>query len=85
MKETKLLPCPFCGHKASVYHVPYTSEKFNPTFSVKGFGSLGYNTTKTITKYAIKCNKCKATMGAYSTQKSAEQAWNRRATDERAD
>lgn len=79
MERNELKPCPFCGHKASVYRVPYTSTKFNPTFSVEGLGSIGYNTTKQTVKYAIKCNKCKATMGAYTTQKSAEEAWNRRA------
>lgn len=75
---SELKPCPFCGGKASVRHVPYTTTKFNPTFTVDGFGSLGYETPKTTTKYTIKCNKCKATMGAYSTQKSAITAWNRR-------
>lgn len=79
MKETELKPCPFCGHRASVYCVPYTSTKFNPVFSVEGFGSLGYDTTTKTTKYAIRCNKCKCAVGAYTSQKSAENAWNRRA------
>ena len=43
MKE--LLPCPFCGHKASAYQTIEEKSKFNPTFTLDGFGSLGYNTT----------------------------------------
>ena len=81
MENRELKPCPFCGHKASVYNVPYTSTKFIPVFSVEALGSLGYNKAKNTVKYAIKCNKCKCTVGAYSTQKSAEEAWNRRAND----
>jgi Lar family restriction alleviation protein len=82
MEHNELKPCPFCGHKASVYRVPYTSTKYNPKFSVEGLGSLGYNTVKNTVKYAIRCNKCKALVGAYVTEKSAIAAWNRRANNE---
>lgn len=81
-RETELKPCPFCGHKANIYHIPVQTTKFNPTLSVEGLGSLGYKTTTNTTKYAIKCVKCKASVGAYATLKAAEDAWNRRANYE---
>lgn len=74
----ELNTCPFCGHNASVYNVPVETTKFNPTFSVQGFGSLGYNTTKKSTKYTIRCNKCKAAIGPYATRKQAIESWNKR-------
>lgn len=35
-------------------------------------------------RHVVKCTKCKASM-EYRDRKSAIKAWNRRATDERAD
>ena len=74
----ELNTCTFCGHNASVYNVPVETTKFNPTFSVEGFGSLGYNTTKKSIKYTIRCNKCKAAIGPYATRKQAIESWNKR-------
>ena len=76
MKE--LLPCPFCGHKASVYQTIEEKSKFNPTFTLDGFGSLSYNTTTKKTKHLVRCNKCKASVGIYATEKQAIESWNKR-------
>ena len=70
--------CPFCGHRASLYNVPTEITKFNPTFTVRNFGSLGYNTTKKSVKYTVRCNKCKASVGPYASRKQAEESWNKR-------
>ena len=70
--------CPFCGHNATIYNVHTETTKFNPTFTVHGLGSLGYNTTKKSTKYTVKCNKCKASVGPYASRKQAEESWNKR-------
>ncbi len=78
----ELNTCPFCGYHARICNVPIETTKFNPTFSVQGFGSLGYNTTKKSIKYTIKCTKCKAAIGPYATQKSAIDAWNKRTKGE---
>ena len=74
----ELNTCPFCGHRATIYNVPTETTKFNPTFTVQGFGSLGYNTTKKSTKYTVRCNKCKASVGPYASRKQAEESWNKR-------
>lgn len=70
--------CPFCGHRATIYNVPVDTTKFNPTFTVEGFGSIGYSTTKKSTKYIVRCNKCKASVGPYASRKQAEEYWNKR-------
>ena len=70
--------CPFCGHHATIYNVPTETTKFNPVFTVREFGSLGYNTTKKSTKYTVRCNKCKASVGPYASRKQAEESWNKR-------
>ena len=74
----ELSTCPFCGHNASVYNVPVETTKFKPTFTVVGIGSLGYNTTKNSIKYYVRCNKCKASIGPYTTRKHAVESWNKR-------
>lgn len=76
MKE--LLTCPFCGHKASVYQTQSETKQFNPVFSVSGFGSVGYNTTNKKIKHLVRCNKCKASVGPYATEKQAIESWNKR-------
>lgn len=76
MKE--LLPCPFCGHKATLQQTVETKTKFNPTLTVSGFGSIGYNTNSRKTKHLVRCNKCKASVGTYATEKQAIESWNKR-------
>lgn len=70
--------CPFCGSKASLHQGIKTEEKWNSVFSVSGLGSIGYNTSTSRHQYIVSCNKCRASVGPYSTQNSAEKAWNRR-------
>lgn len=76
MKE--LLACPFCGHKATVYQTMAETKQFNPIFSVSGLESLGYNTTNKKVKHLVRCNKCKASVGPYATEKQAIESWNKR-------
>lgn len=76
MKE--LSTCPFCGHKATVYQTQSETTQFNPVFSVSGLGSLGYNTTNRKIKHLVRCNKCKASIGPYATEKQAIESWNKR-------
>lgn len=76
MKE--LSTCPFYGHKASICQTHTETAQFNPVFSVNGFGSVGYNTKKTKIKYLVRCNKCKAPIGPYTTEKQAIESWNKR-------
>ena len=76
MKE--LSTCPFCGHKASVYQTQTETTQFNPVFGVSGLGSLGYNTKQTKIKHIVRCNKCKASVGPYATEKQAIESWNKR-------
>lgn len=74
----KLSTCPFCGHKATVYQNMSETTQFNPVFTVSGFGSMGYNTKKTKIKHIVRCNKCKAAIGPYATEKQAIESWNKR-------
>ena len=77
-KYERIITLPFCGHKASVYQTIEEKSKFNPTFTLDGFGSLGYNTTTKKTKHLVRCNKCKASVGVYATEKQAIESWNKR-------
>ena len=64
--------CPFCGHKASLLTEQYriNQSEFFPEFKHKSI---------------VKCNKCRASVGFYTTDKKAIEAWNRRVDDGRED
>ena len=64
--------CPFCGHKASLLQEQYqiNQSKYFPEFKRKSY---------------VRCNKCKASVGFYTTNKKAIEAWNRRVDDGRED
>ena len=78
----ELKSCPFCSHSASVRQNREQETKFIPAFSVEGFGSLGTNKTTTKIKFAVRCCKCKAMVGYYASEKTAIEAWNRRANND---
>jgi Lar family restriction alleviation protein len=67
----KLKRCPFCGGKADLTIKPIPTEKDNPIIH-----DFKY-------EYAVRCNKCKARVGYYKSIKTAENAWNRRANNDR--
>lgn len=74
MKETELKPCPFCGHSAIIVCNKYRHDSF--TFSVE----CGNKATEGL-------DLCPVIPQTYEfgEKAGAIDAWNRRATDERAD
>lgn len=66
MKQTDLLPCPFCGREAT-----YT---FDPD-GVK-------DTEGRFWGYQVTCNSCCATTGLCFSQNMTREAWNRREVNE---
>jgi hypothetical protein len=73
-----LKKCPFCGGNAGLHQNVKTDTQWHSVLSVSGLGSLGYNSCSSKYTYHIGCNKCKASVGPYSTRQAAEKAWNRR-------
>lgn len=64
--------CPFCGHKATLLQEQYqiNQSEYFPEFKHKSI---------------VRCNKCRASVGFYTTDKKAIEAWNRRVDDGRED
>lgn len=67
--DKQLKPCPFCGHKASLLEEQYNINQsvFFPEFNSRSI---------------VRCNKCRSSVGFYTTAKKAIEAWNRRVDDE---
>ena len=80
--DKQLKPCPFCGHKASLRQEQVTVKKYKPIMSIPDY-SIGYSSKSDIVKYKVLCNKCKASVGLYASDKTAIVAWNRRVDDGR--
>lgn len=65
----KIKKCPFCGHNATLLQDQYQIgySEFFPEFKHRSI---------------VRCNKCRASVGFYTTDKKAVEAWNRRSADE---
>lgn len=68
----KLKPCPFCGGEAKIY--AYESEQV-----LYDKDTLGYLDTEYILKYGSYCEGCGCMNAEKMSEKSAAEAWNRRA------
>jgi Lar family restriction alleviation protein len=62
--------CPFCGYNATLLTEQYriNQSEYFPEFKHRSI---------------VRCNKCRASVGFYTTDKKAIEAWNRRVDDGR--
>lgn len=77
MSESKLKPCPMCGGEAKKWFCDATG-RYSSNVKMNACG-------REMTHKYIRCERCGIRTKVYATDKGVFNAWNRRASDDKAD